>query len=99
MESFEKDLLDSQVKRIVTALFKDFLTILFELQQENLSNIAKLSRQFPAEFVDKINMLDFAKYSRLRKHILDKSNDSLREISTLLDNFNISLYHEDRNKE
>jgi len=89
--SSEKDLLNQQIKRIVTALFKDFLSILQEIQQENFANTEELKRKFPPEFVNSVETLDFVKYSRLRKHILDGGNDSLREISLLIDMFSIKL--------
>jgi hypothetical protein len=89
----EKDILNQQIKRIVVSLFKDFLAILQDVQQDNLFNISTLSKQFPPEFVDKINILDLPKYSRLRKRILDKSNDSLREIETLINSFDVRLYN------
>jgi hypothetical protein len=88
----EKELLKQQARRIITVLFKDSLSILQEIQQEHLTVITGLSKQFPPEFVAKINILDFPKYSRLRKRILDKSNDSIRELETLISSFDVTIH-------
>jgi len=87
----EKELLKQQNRRLTTALFKSFLGILQEIQQKNLAIISNLSKQFPPDFVNKINIMDFAEYSRLRKRILDEGNDIIRESETLLDSFDITI--------
>jgi hypothetical protein len=87
----EKEILEAQVRRIVTNLFKNFLTTTEDLRQEHLSCIAKVQGQFPKEFIDNLNYLDLPRYSRLRKRILDSGNDALREIHTILEDFSIKI--------
>lgn len=94
MESVEKEILEAQFKRIITKLFKDFLVILQDLQQEHLSVISDLQRQFPSELVKRFNYFDMPKYSRIRKKVLDTSNDAIREGSELLKPFNVTLNKE-----
>jgi len=96
MDSPEQVLLETQLKRITTRLFKDFLIILEDVRQEHLSTLASFSGQFPPEILNKLNYLDLAKYSKLRKKVLDGGNDSIREISSLLKDFNISLDNKDK---
>jgi hypothetical protein len=86
----EKALLEAQVKRIITKLFKDFLIITDDIRQDHLGVLAEM-KQFPPEFLTKWNYLDLAKYSRIRKKILDGGNDSIREISELMSRFEISV--------
>jgi hypothetical protein len=86
-----QQLLESQLRRTVTNLFKQYLVILEDIRQEQLQIVAELSSQFPAEFVQKVNSLDLPRYSRLRKKVLDLGNDSLREMQSILDDFKISI--------
>lgn len=91
MNSSEKTILEAQLKRIVTHLFKDFLVLLQDLQQDNFRNVAVLQKNLPIEISKSLNFLDFVKYSKLRKKVLDNGNDSLREIQTILQDFEISF--------
>ena len=91
MESSDKTLLETQLKRVVTKLFKDFLVIAEDIRQDHLAVISDIERQFPPTMVQKWNYLDLAKYSRIRKKVLDSGNDSLREMQTILDDFQVTL--------
>jgi len=86
----EKALVESQLKRIVTRLFKSFLVMLEDIRQNELLAISK-NQQLPKEFLEQFNYLDFPTYSKLRKKVLDESNDAQREMALLLNNFDIKL--------
>jgi hypothetical protein len=88
----EKELLKQQNRRLITALFKSFLGILQEIQQKNLTVIVSLSKQFPPDFVNKVNIIDFPEYSRLRKRVLDDGNGAIREIESLINSFDITIH-------
>ncbi len=86
----EKTLLEAQLKRIITKLFKDFLIIAEDIRQDHLAVLSDM-KQFPQELLVKWNYLDLAKYSRIRKKVLDAGNDSIREVKSALDHFDIVL--------
>lgn len=90
MDTQEKILLESQLKRIITKLFKDFLIIAEDIRQDHLAVLAEMSHQFPPETIKRWNYLDLPKYSRIRKKTLDNANDAIREMSTLLNLFDIT---------
>jgi uncharacterized protein YaaN involved in tellurite resistance len=70
--SKEQEYLNFQVKRKVTALFKNIFFLLEDLQKEN--------KDFSKE-----------KYEHIRKRILDYGNDTIREIQTDINQFNIHI--------
>lgn len=90
MDNKDKELLENQLKRLIQRLFKEFLTLTDEVRQDHLVVVKDIATQFPPEFVARWNYLDLPRYSRLRKKILDSGNDAVREISSILDDFQIS---------
>ncbi len=90
----EKDLMQAQLKRVITQLFKNFLIITDDIRQDHLAVINQLESQFPKEILQQWNYLDLAKYSRIRKKILDSGNDAIREVSTILLDFDICFLKE-----
>jgi len=65
------DLINFQIRRQITNLFKNYLDLLEDLQQE-------------------YNIPDYI-FSKNRKIILDRANNTIREIDDLLSNLNITL--------
>ncbi|MDP2692959.1 MAG: hypothetical protein Q8O88_04945, partial [bacterium] len=65
-----RELIDFQVRRQITSLFKEYLCILEELRDDNL---------FSDEY-----------YQKLRKKILSRANDGLRELEEFIDKFEIN---------
>jgi len=92
----EKAVLEAQLKRIITRLFKDFLNIADDIRQDHLAVLTDM-KQFPPELLSRWNYLDLPKYSRIRKKVLDGGNDAIREMQAILDSFEISL--DNTNKE
>lgn len=76
-----KDILDFQVKRSVTTLYKQFLVVLEDLQEEHNRFLKK------SNLPDEANYLDQAKIDYLRKKVLDSGNNCEREIKTVIDHF------------
>lgn len=87
MDAREKVLLEAQLKRLITKVFKDSLVVLEDIRQEHLAATHKTQGQFPPEFLVQFNYLDLAKYSRYRKKVLDTGNDALREMQSILSDF------------
>lgn len=89
MES-DKVILEAQLKRTVTKLFKDFLVLAEDIRQDHLLVLSEISSQFPQELLTRWNYLDLPRYSRLRKKVLDSGNDALRDIQMILENFSVN---------
>lgn len=70
--SKEQEYLNFQVKRKVTALFKNIFFLLEDLQKEN--------KDFSKE-----------KYEHIRKRVLDYANDTIRDLQTDINQFNIHI--------
>jgi hypothetical protein len=85
------ELVETQLKRIITSLFKNFLVIVEDIRQDHLQTVADMSHEFPPEILQKWNYLDLPKYSRIRKKVLDDGNEKIREITTLLNSFDINI--------
>ena len=91
METSDSELLEVQLRRMVTKLFKDFLVITEDIRQDHLAVIGSCSGQFPPEMTQRWNYLDLPRYSRIRKKVLDAGNDTLREMHSILEQFDIKL--------
>lgn len=86
MDEKAKALLEAQLKRIVSRLFKDFLNITEDIRQDHLAALSDM-KQFPPEFLARLNYLDLPKYSRIRKKVLDSGNDAIREMQGIIEDF------------
>ena len=74
---------DFQVQRNIVALYKSFLILIEDLEQEHLANFEKLKSAIPPEFhpsIDQADWLDGEKMSYLRKKILDAGNNCIRNL-------------------
>lgn len=85
------ELVESQLSKVITRLFKNYLTMLQELQQDSLSQVYKYKDQLPADLLASLNVLDLPKYSRLRKRVLDQGNDAVREMKWILSHCDVSF--------
>lgn len=88
-----EDVLRFQIDRSVRNLFKQFLVILEDLQQEHDENFNKLKRAMP-ENEALINQADYFsdnKSDYLRKKILDIGNDCLREVQSNIKYYDVNL--------
>lgn len=87
----EQKILEAQLKRIITQLFKNCLTIVEDIRQDHLAVIVSLEKQFPEQMVRQWNYLDLGQYSRVRKKVLDSGNDAIREMQTVINDFDIQF--------
>lgn len=70
------------IGRVVTRLFKNFLVILEDLQEEHRSSHLKLLEQLPEQYkplVYCVDTFDDRKMEWLRKRVLDLGNEAIRE--------------------
>lgn len=78
----------------MTALFKDFLEIMGEMKDSHDEFYGKLMEKLPPEYITALvvgNPLSDDKFMRLRKKILDKGNDTIRDSELELGNYSISF--------
>jgi len=75
-------------------LFKSFLVLIEDLQNDHSLHFAKLKKALPDKYenvIDQANYFDEDKLQYLRKKILDMGNESIRESENNLEEFTISF--------
>jgi len=83
------------VQRNITKLFKSLLDVADDMKQQNSSMLLKVSRETSMAFVRDINYLTPEMVDHIRKRVLDLGNESIREISSILECFELKV---DENK-
>jgi len=89
-----KDSLQKRQRRFITALFKEYLEILGEVKATHDEFYGNLLDKLPPEFIPILavgNPLSEEKYKRLRKKILDKGNDTIRDSELEIGDYSISF--------
>jgi hypothetical protein len=84
-------LLNSEIRKSITRIFKQYLASLEDLQYTHTIAVDKLRNHISPEHLELLNYLDDDHYSLVRKRVLDSGNEAMRDLSDLLDNFDISL--------
>jgi hypothetical protein len=87
----ENDLIKLQVEKEITSLFKSYLEILSQIEIDNKIMLGKIDQHTTEGFSDNINYLTKEKHDLLRKLVLDKGNDSIRNLSTFLGYFDFQI--------
>lgn len=87
------ELLEFQINRNVVNMYKNYLTLLEDLQAEHENAFNKLKRAIPEgnQLIAQADYLDQAKMDYLRKKVLDSGNHCFREIKTELEKFNVTI--------
>ena len=87
------ELLEFQINRNVVNLYKNYLTMLEDLEVERQRVFHKLKRALPSEveLLEQAEYLDQAKMDYLRKKVLDSGNHCFREIKTELEKFKVTI--------
>lgn len=86
--------LSQRQRRLVTALFKDFLETLSEVKESHDEYFGNLMDKLPPEYKTTLvvgNPLSDDKFMRLRKKVLDKGNDTIRDSDLELENYTVSF--------
>ncbi len=87
-------ILSFTVKRNVINLFKEFLVILENLEQEHEEALTKLAHTLPPESQKELYLADHftdEKMERLRKQVLSRGNDTIRSIEEQLKQYDIKF--------
>jgi hypothetical protein len=88
-----KDLLAFQINRNIINLYKRYLNLLEDLQEEHINMLNKLNKKVDLETLKNVDYFDENKYNYIRKRILDLGNETYREIEKTLE------FLEDKNNE
>tara|TARA_R110002110_G_scaffold372694_2_gene582716 strand:+ start:110 stop:430 length:321 start_codon:yes stop_codon:yes gene_type:complete len=86
-----KRFLEAESKRIITKLFKCYLSSLEDLRYQHQLSIDRLGEDLSSEQIEVLNYLDFHRYSLIRKRVLDNGNETIRDMHNFLENFDIEL--------
>ena len=84
-------LLNSEIRKSITRIFKNYLGALEDIQYTHTIAVEKLRDTLSPEDLAVLNYLNDDHYSLVRKRVLDSGNESMRDLSDLLENFDISL--------
>jgi hypothetical protein len=89
-----QDTINAIYSKNTKVLFKSFLILMEDLQQDHLINFEKLRNALPEKYSSLIEQADYFdqhKMQYLRKKILDMGNESIREAEHNLEDFTISF--------
>jgi hypothetical protein len=89
-----KEFLLFQVHRNITSLYKRYLNLIEDIQEEHINMLNKLNNKVDQETLKNVDYFDDNKYNYLRKKILDLGNETSREIIKNFDLLNIEIRNE-----
>lgn len=91
-----KDYVSFQIHKSLVNLYKRYLNLIEDIQEDHHTMIDKISDKVDQETIKNIDYFDNNKYNYLRKKILDIGNETIREIEK---NFEfIKMEFKDENK-
>jgi hypothetical protein len=79
------------VQRNITRLFKTLLDVVDDIRLQNTGMLAKVSTKTSRQYASDINYLTPMALEHIRKRILDLGNESIREINSTLEAFNLAV--------
>jgi len=80
-----KEFILFQINRNITLLYKRYLNLVEDLQEEHINMLNKLNKKVDLETLKNVDYFDENRYNYLRKKVLDLGNETLREIDKTLD--------------
>jgi len=69
-----------QIQRNVIALYKRYINLVEDLQEDHINMLNKLNSKVDLETLKNVDYFDDNKYNYLRKKVLDLGNETIREI-------------------
>lgn len=94
MESNEdklKSFVHFQIQRNVIALYKKYINLIEDMQEDHINMLNKLNSKVDLETLKNVDYFDENKYNYIRKKILDSGNEAIREIERNLEKLNFTL--------
>ena len=89
-----KDMLSEEYGRSVRDLFKSFLILIEDLNEDHKNNFLKLKSNLPKQYhsvIEQANYFDDNKLKYLRKKILDMGNENIRNAESQHSKYIISF--------
>ena len=89
-----KDMLSDEYGRSVRDLFKSFLILIEDLNQDHQAHFSKLKSSLPGEYASLVEQADYfddRKLKYLRKKILDMGNENIRNVENNYSKYIISF--------
>jgi len=80
-----KDLLSFQIHRNIVNLYKRYLNLIEDLQEEHVNMLNKLNSKIDQQTLKNVDYFDENKNNYIRKKILDLGNETSREIDKALE--------------
>jgi hypothetical protein len=89
----ERELLEFQVLRAITNLYKSFLILIEDLSEDHKEQFERLKEALPEseDVLRQAEYLDEGQLNYLRKKVLDSGNDVRRELFSCMENFEIKF--------
>jgi hypothetical protein len=69
-----------QLHRNVISLYKRYLNLIEDLQEEHVNMLNKLNKKIDLDTLKNLDYFDENKYNYIRKRILDLGNETTREL-------------------
>jgi hypothetical protein len=85
IDSKIKEFVLFQINRNIVVLYKRYINLLEDLQEEHINMLNKLNSKVDLETLKNVDYFDENKYNYLRKRILDLGNETIREIDKTVD--------------
>lgn len=98
-EEIAKNILHFRISQSITNLYKQFLILLEDIQEEYNGSMSRLLESLPEEERVKVlqaNFFDEEKFQYLRKKVLGAGNDTVRNIESELENYQFLFNIEER---
>jgi len=86
-----KEYLMFQIHRNVVNLYKRYLNLIEDIQEDHTNMLNKLNKEVDLQTLKNVDYFDDNKYNYLRKKILDLGNETIREIEKNFDFLNIEI--------
>jgi hypothetical protein len=80
-----------QINRNIINLYKRYLNIIEDLQEEHISMLNKLNKDLDLAKIKNVDYFDDNKYNYYRKKVLDLGNETLREIEKNFDFLDLKI--------
>jgi hypothetical protein len=88
-----------QIHRNIVSLYKRYLNVIEDMQEEHLNMLNKLNQKIEASFLKNVDYFDENKYNYLRKKILDLGNETIREIEKNFDFMDLNIKKNENQKD
>lgn len=90
----ENNLIQIFSSKEIKSLYKSFLEIIEDLQNDQKIMLEKVSTECGAKFASDINSFTQSKYEQIRKRVLDSGNECSRKLLNFLDFFDFIINKE-----